>query len=116
MINIKIDEYVLSLYVLLWSFYFLYRGFQYKAPVYFKAWVLAQVIISLTLTIVLFVNKGYCVFNNCEPTNTIIKFIKLDFDPSTIIALRILNLTLIFFIINKMHNYIEKHRNQEIKT
>lgn len=113
MITFKIDDYMVSLYTLLWSGYFVWHGFIRKgAPIYFKAWSLAQLIISFTLFIVLFVNKGYCLFSNCQPTNIIRQFVDITFDPATIIGLKLLNLTLLFSVISKMHNFIERNRSQ----
>jgi hypothetical protein len=90
----------------------LWHAFKAKAPLYFKSWVLAQLIISFTLATVLFVNKGYCIFASCEPTNTIKAFIDINFDQTTVIVLKLINLTLLFSVIAKMHDFIEKHREK----
>jgi uncharacterized membrane protein YgaE (UPF0421/DUF939 family) len=112
MINAIIPDYTISLYAFIWSFWFLIHAFVKKNPIYFRAWALVQTLITGLLFFDRFVNKGYCLLVNCEPTNTLKQFFNTNFDENTVILLGILSLTLLFLVIIKMHRFIERHREK----
>jgi len=101
--------------MILWAIGFLIHGIHKKAPIYFIGWSGSLLILSIILALDSFVNKGYCLFNSCQPTEFLKTFINTNFDINIINALRGLRITLTFFIIIKMHNYIENIRNKNIK-
>jgi hypothetical protein len=57
--------------------------------------------------LVRFVNKGFCVFDNCEPTNTLIKFFDGIIASDKTVIVRFLSMTLMFVAVIKQHKIIE---------
>lgn len=111
--NILIDNYMIDLYMLLWVIGFFLHGICKKAPLYLISWAGSMIIICTILFLDSFVNKGYCLFSTCQPTQFIQVFINTNFDRNIINLLRALRITLTFIVIIKMHRYIEQRRDHE---
>jgi membrane-bound metal-dependent hydrolase YbcI (DUF457 family) len=111
----EIDNYMVDLYILFWVIAFVLHGIYKKAPLYFNAWAGSMIIICIILFLDSFINKGYCLFSSCQPTQFIKLFININFDKNIINLLRALRITLTFLVIMKMHKYIEKTRDKDIK-
>lgn len=110
-----IDNYMIDLYMIFWALSFLIHGIIKKAPIYFVAWAGSLSILCVILFLDAFVNKGYCLFSSCQPTEFIKTFINTNLNTNIINFLRGLRITITFLVIIKMHRYIEHMRSHTIK-
>ena len=110
--NFVIPNYLTDLYALGWCLALLGHGIKYKAPAFFIAFASSQGIIFFFSFLNGFLNKGYCLFLNCEPTNTLKQYFSINYAEDGISIIKFISITLVFLVIMKMHRYIEKIRNK----
>ena len=112
--NVGSLNYLVDLYAIGWCFLLLYHEIKHKGSLFMLSWSLAQLLIFIINFLNGFVNKGYCLFSNCEPTNTIRLFLDLNFPPNTLVLIRFTSVSLMFLAIIKMHLFIEKEIKKSI--
>jgi hypothetical protein len=106
--DLIISDYAVSLYILLWNLYFLIHGIVRKAPNYFIAWAASQLIIYGLLVSDSISNN----FSGIALISILKPFFATNFDKNTVNFLRLVGITGVFFVIMKMHNYIEDIRSK----
>jgi hypothetical protein len=98
---------LIDLYAISWCVYFIINSIRLKHHRFIVMWSSAQIILFIFDMIIRFVNKGFCLFADCEPTKTLSAFFDGIVADDKTVVVRFISMSLMFIAIMIQHNFIE---------
>jgi hypothetical protein len=107
--SILLNNYLIDIYAILWCLYILFRTIKFEKARFITIWSITQIFLFGIDFLDKFLNKGYCIFESCEPTHTLRQYLNISFNGEESSLIRFISMTLMFVVIIKLHKVAEKH-------